>query len=919
MHEDLRHRVLGWWAGLISRRPGWVLFIAAVVAGASIAITLGQLRFQSDRNDLIAKDLEWNKRFLHWQKSFPAQSDLVVAVDTYNREDQPDELIRSRAMELVDELAPELWRDEYISEAIWGYDPQASHPKTIRLLPPDEFDQYLNAIAQSSPMLRSNHVSELIRRSVARMQADADLDTPGAVAESLKEFNALINAFALRMKTPSDQPIDLMQQVEQAMGRRHWEYLTTENQRLLLILLTPQRETESINPLDKSIRNVRRILDRYHRKYPDLRFGFTGIEVIETDETEAATRDSAVASIIAAVLIATLLVTAFHSFRKPLMLMTALGIAIAWSFGFLTLTIGHLQVVSVVFTVILLGLGVAFGIHIISRFELIRHHYPDTRSGFTQAIQDTFETIGPGMITGAVTTSAAFCTTMLTDFIGVAEMGMIAAAGVILCLFSMITVFPAMMRYFRAEHRHVKPLSQRYIHIFEEHWVMPFVRQPKWTLAVAAVITILSVVGISRMRFDYNLIELLPRNVDSVDWQRAIIEDGEQSIYYGVSIVDNMEQARALAKRYRELDTVESLGGVGRLIPVDQQEKLDKLAKVHADLKDDLVYAESLSVDLDQIKADHLALTNQLASLGILLGAVDANVPEQLRPILAQTSIAINRFLAAARSLDDASIADRIEALNRDYLTWRTSAIRQIKQVFDSTPIEVEDLPDRVMRAYIGKSNGNRKLAIEIFPKLPESVADPLHPEFLGRFITDMESVDEEVTGVIVQYYYSGRLIWTSYLKAGLYALIAVFLLVLIDFQSVMDATLTLVPVASGFAVTFGIMHLVGMQINPANIIVLPLMFGIGVDAGVHMLHRYRQDPICRPLGLCAGTGKGISLTSYTTMIGFGAMLIARHRGIASLGFVLALGIGMTTLACWTVMPALLELRTRKRITRSVR
>lgn len=128
----------------------------------------------------------------------------------------------------------------------------------------------------------------------------------------------------------------------------------------------------------------------------------------------------------------------------------------------------------------------------------------------------------------------------------------------------------------------------------------------------------------------------------------------------------------------------------------------------------------------------------------------------------------------------------------------------------------------------------------------------------------------------------------------------------------VADAGLTLVPVAVGFVAAFGVMYVAGIRINPANLIVLPLMCGIGVDAGVHILHRYRQDPYTRPIGLTAGSGKGVTLTSFTTMIGFGSMLLVRHRGIASLGFVLAVGIGLTMLACWTVMPALLELWARR-------
>ena len=215
------------------------------------------------------------------------------------------------------------------------------------------------------------------------------------------------------------------------------------------------------------------------------------------------------------------------------------------------------------------------------------------------------------------------------------------------------------------------------------------------------------------------------------------------------------------------------------------------------------------------------------------------------------------------------------------------------------------------MRPYI--SEDGRRYALEVCPAVGPELHGPLEPSFLRRFIADMRSVDLDVTGVIAQIFYSGDLIKTSYEWAGLYALAAVFALVLFDFMRIGSALLCLLPVAMGFAATFGVMWLCGMQVNPANIIVLPLMFGIGVDSGVHILHRYRMDHVNRPLGLTAGTGKGVAVTSLTAVIGFGCLVLARHRGIQSLGFTLATGICLTMLACLIAMPAWLELRTRRR------
>jgi predicted RND superfamily exporter protein len=158
-----------------------------------------------------------------------------------------------------------------------------------------------------------------------------------------------------------------------------------------------------------------------------------------------------------------------------------------------------------------------------------------------------------------------------------------------------------------------------------------------------------------------------------------------------------------------------------------------------------------------------------------------------------------------------------------------------------------------------------------------------------------------------------------AYVKAGLLAMMAVFCIVLLDFQRPADALLCLVPVGLAFVLLLGIMGANNLPINPANLIVLPLLFGIGVDSGVHILHRYRQAPNEHPPGLAAGTGKGIMLTGTTTALGFACLMIADHRGITSLGFTLTLGMILTLLACLTVMPSILELRSRHRARRGRR
>lgn len=917
MLDQLRNRFFTRWAELITYRPRLILALAVSLAAISIIITIVGLKFQSNRNDLISDELDWNKRFIDWVERFPGHADLVIVIDTQSTDGIRDATTIRNAEQLIDHLAPKLAALDTIDDVLWGYDPSMADPKTMRLLPMEQFDQRLGQIHDARFLLQSPTPNALAQTIVTQMRTESNTSEEideAAVVRDIESLADLIRAFTFRMQHPVDHDMDMMQLLAAGEGLTGWNYLSTDNGRLLFIRMTPKRDADALAPYDVTIARVRSLMAEARKAYPTVGFGLTGIEVIESDETQAFTFDATIASILAAVLIAAVLIIALHGLRVPLMLMVTLGIGIAWSFGFLTLAIGHLQVISVVFTAILLGLGVGFGIHLATRYQRCRLRYDDHEVGFRRAVEDTFRTMGPGVVTGALTTAAAFCTTLLTDFKGVAEMGLIAAAGVMLCMIAMFCVLPVLLRFFNSRHEDVKDIGdESAAHLYSVNWSLPFSRHPTLTIAVASVLTLLSIFAITRMHFDYDLMSLMPEGVPSVEWGQRVIEDGGESVYFGISIVDDMDEARQRAEAFMQLPTVEAVGGIGRIIPTNLETKLSKLSKLQARIQP---YLEAIEAEGDYpqtTEADRMQFVAQMQAMPALLYFATQQAPDSLKPALNQVGVSLQTFLQSYSELDAEERRKRLTKLFEDYVAFRSQSAEQIEAVFDPTPIAVDDLPPGLLTGWIAETSNGTRYALEIYPRTPPGASGPLDPAFLGPFIEGMREIDPNVTGVIVQIYESGRLIWTSYLRAGVLALIVVFALVWIDFRSLRDSLLCLVPVAVGFAVTFGVMYLAGMTINPANIIVLPLMFGIGVDAGVHMIHRDRMNPGVRPLGLTSGTGKAISLTSYTTMIGFGSMTIASHRGIVSLGFVMCLGIGMTLIACWTVVPALLELRCRHR------
>ena len=945
MEEKRRFKFLRIWARLVTTRPLWVLAIATVLTVASVWVTITHLGFQSNRNDLISDKLDWNRRFIDWQGTFSNVFDMYVVVDGGGTDDAS----RAKARAFTKDLGENLAKDPFVERVVYGFEQQRVSPRAMRLLPMDKFKQRLEQIEKSRTMLESASTAELLTNTLTEMSHASGQPTPTSAPatgpapatqpaaappvqagmteaeaiENMRDFRRLIEGFTTVLSTPLDKPVDFSSMVTPPDDLPNaWQYMESDNGRLIFMRVSPRLDRTQLDAFGDAIKAIRAQMYSAMKRHPGVEAGVTGVDVVESDETAAATWDSTWTAVVAAVLILLLLIVAFHSWRTPVLAVGSLLIGIAWAFGFLTITIGHLQVLSSVFTLLLLGLGIAYGIHIASAFELLRHNYPDTDEGFTQTVEESFVRMGPGIITGAITTAVAFGTTLVTDFQGVAEMGFIAMFGVFLCLIAMLSVFPALLWVFKRDHKHITPMEDRTIHFFRDKWVMPFVRHPWTTLIVALVVTIACSWEMLKLRFDYDLLKLQPQGVESVTWQDRIVTQGGVSIWFAVSVCDNVEQARQRAAQFRALPTVDDVKGVGLIFPGDEAEKVKLIEALRKDLGPLLEEGE---VKKKGFLAS-LAKPNLQTTLNILRFAMESaakqEMPADVRKALVDVAVEVAHCakVLMSENLTPEERAARIARLDREYLAFRAATKKQLQVALDPGPLAVTDLPPEVMNEYLARDKSG-KVTLEIFPKMPsregkapaDIIDSPLDVRFLPQHVKELKSIDPLITGISVQVYESGHMIKDSYTIAGILGFVLVFALVWIGFSSFTFAVVSVVPVAVGFALTFAIMQLVGMKINLANIVVLPLMFGIGVDAGVHVINRYRMEPTNRPLGLTSGTGKGITVTSLTTIISFGVMIFASHRGISDLGFVLAVGMTLTKLSCWVVMPALLEVIQRRK------
>jgi len=886
MHERYRDEFLGWLGRFVIRRRAAVLLAALVLLGLSIWLAATRLTMQTDRSFLIDPNLRWNAAYLAYKREFPRWGDVLVVVDRGPRWSGLTPMEFDRAAMFVQSLARRLAAEPSVENVLSGYEFQPRHARLMLGLPEAAYERSRADLQRSRVVLESASIVNLLQRILSELSSA--IGEPSSAAESLDGLARLLRALDESMND-SSRPL-----LEGAGG---WRALESESGRYLLLSVALKDGEKSVSGVDRGINAIRRAIAEMQatRLFAGIDAGVTGIAAIENDETSQSIADSTFTSILAFVLIAVLMVIVFRGVFVPICAGVTLLIAIGWTFGWAALAVGHLQVLSVVFTVILLGLGIDFALHLTSRLELTREEHAD----LGDVLSRVYRGIGPGLITGSVTTCAAFAVMRLTDFKGVAEMGVIAAGGIMLCLVAMLCVYPALLSLRGDWRRSVRHrLGGEDAH-FAHGRLDPIDRRPRTVIFIGALLVAAAIPAGLMTRYDPNLLNLHPPGVESVVWEKRLIDESGQSAWIGISIVPSLEEARHMTGAY--LDKSEEISGVDGVGVLFHPQREARRAAFANDMPRDIPASSPGSATLARELISQVRAGIESAAGGDIDSQQSA-VDPVLREALAQVVGACDHLMKRLDSPQGESLwANVAQAWARD----RETIIETWTTLADPRSPSLDDLPEP-LRVLNVASGGRMLLRLQPAAR-GGSVLDP---DRLTAFVSAMRSVDANVLGPAVQIYESTVLIFRAYTLATSLAVAAILILLLLDFHSLPDSMLALLPVLVGFIGLFAVMGLTDLPLNFANVIVMPFIFGIGVDAGVHIVHRWRDDPTGVPRGLSGGTGRGILLTTLTTLIGFGCMGLAQHRGIRGLGITMVIGLTITLIACYTLLPALLRLRT---------
>jgi len=873
-----------------------VIAFSLILAALSLWVTVEKLTFKTGRGDLVAKDLPYVERHEAFRQEFDDFDGMIVVVEG----DDPDQK-KNFAEALAEKFKS---HSDVFSDVFYKIDTSYFKDKGLLFLDPEELadlfqkiddrEQFLEDINASPNLdqllksinaeISSGMVNTLMSDFLGSEDEEEKDDTAdlGLLISLLKQMTAHLEEGDAAYQSPWASFFTGNEETLKEQG-----YLISGKKNLMFILVTPNEDEASFTGYKDSIAIARQLVDETLKQFPKVSVGITGEDVIASDEMTLTQVDVKKATLIALAGVSLLFILAFRGIVKPLMAVFCLIVALCWSMGFTTLTVGHLNILSVVFTTILIGLGIDFGIHILERFKEERMAGAD----ISTSLQKTVEGTGRGNFAGAITTALAFGAMTLTDFIGVAELGWIAAWGILFCMLAMLLLLPALLAV--EEKFRKTDYNGTVQRVQSKKWIEGVFRHYYVIIVVCLLLVGLSTLSLKTLAFDYNLLNLQAKNTEAVAYEIKIMQNANRSTWSAAMLADTMEEAQQKLKAVKALSTVGEVESILSLMPAQQEKNLKFL-------KENSSVLSALKVEEEDPPFSIKSITRSLKKIRFKLRSKEE---EDTGPVQ-EAGAELQRVTDRLKNTDPSVAKKRLSGFSKQLFTDYRGKLADLRNNANPSPVKIDELPAEMRKRFI--SNKGRFL-ISIFPSVDFWDIDERE-----KFLTQLRDVDPDVVGNAVHMFESSRLMKEGYVNGGMYAMVAIVIFVFMTFKNFKTTLFIFLPVIVGSLWTIGIMDLVGVRFNLANLVILPLILGIGVVNGIHIIHRYREEPDKSVPVLAKSTGQAVILSSLTTMIGFGSMMVADHQGIFSLGLVLTIGVGSCLVASVTIVPAILKLSTEK-------
>jgi hypothetical protein len=843
--------------GLCIKRPWWTVLLALVLGGAATWYTARHFAIRTDVRDLLSADLSWAQRSFQYNKEFSERGILVVL-------DAPTaELVEQATDELADALRMHPDRFRSVSQPGSG---SFFEQNGLLFLPTEQVKQAMNGLMRaddligtlaSDPSLRGSlDALSLALLGVERGDIElGDLIRPMTMAADTVEAGlagkpAAFSWLALASGKPQ-RPSDL---------RRFIEVEPV----LDFTALEPGRvATDAIVRIASELK----LEERYQAHLRQ-----TGRIPIDDDEFGILKQNAVLNAALSILAVLIILWLALRSLRVILAVIVSVCVGLAFSTAVGLLLVGALNIISVAFFWLFVGLGVDFAIQFSVRYRAERHDYPDLGTALRSA---ALKAGGP-LALAAAATAVGFASFVPTDYRGLSELGEIAGIGMLIAFVISVTLLPALLALLKppGEPSAVGFAALAPVDRFLERYRIPVV---VGTLAVVVLASPLLLF----LSFDFNPLHLQSPNVESASTFLELRRDPQTGANGANIIAPDLKAADAQAQRLSMLPEVAQVRTLSTFVPSDQKQKITLIHDAAAAIDESLNPKELEPPPTDQDTIE--ALNGTADSLSM---AATGHPGPGAEPAMRLSSLLSQ--LAKA----EPSARKRVEAAIVEPLRF---SLDRLRGELNPEPISAETIPPNLAREWL-TANGNAR--IQVLPK-----GDPDDTQTVRKFVNAVLAVEPNATGPAVMLYEAGNTVLRAFIESGIFALTAIFILLLITLRRLSDVLLTLVPLLVAGIVTLELCVVLGLSLNFANVLALPLLLGVGVAFKIYYIMAWRAG---KTQLLQSTLTRAVIFSAMTTATAFGSLWLSPSPGMSSMGELMALALLCTMAAAVLFQPVLM-------------
>lgn len=895
-------------AEFFARNPWWILGLALLLSILAGWATV-QLPVHTSRQALLPQNTAVAQRFNNFLKNFGAASDLMVVL-----EGAP----RNELESFANDLAAKLRVEPEIGQATSRLDMAFFLNHSYLLMPTEVLDK-LAAMA-SPPTLNGGRMEENLRKALTWSKnhpplggSDIDLQTAEVSLNLMAFFLEEWQRWLISETVPVLLDWSRLLAKNVAIGMTDG-YFASRDGRMVFLFVHPKNSSgdfETLGPFVDKVKQVSADLAEQAkaagRKPPSL--GLTGLPALEYEEYVNIREDITLVTFTSAGLVAALILLVVRSLRWAALIFIPMGLGVLWSLGLALITVGHLNIITAAFIAILFGLGADYGIFTSSRIV------EERRAG-----KPLLEAIGAGIgksfiavLTAGGASLLIFSSLATVDFPGFAELGLVAAMGVLMILISTWVVQPALYVLLPPKLRDIPSSASACSPLSPGEGPGERGRFPK---PVAVAIVMLAIGGAVfgglkafAIPFDYDVLAMLPKDSQAANYQRRMVAESDYQSEVIIFTAKDMDEARRITGEAAKLKTIAQTQSLTRLFPEDAGERLHKAISI-GELFARTDYAQQVEeLDLAGITPKSFELLKAVLENGTeIIDEAQEQAFSAGHSILVESLGKVReQLLAISASLDKDSVLGRVrsESFLRALLYGADTGLSVIDAWRRAQPLAAEQLPPTLRERFFAADGS---IAVYAFPA--KSVYDP---DNLDALIKDVYSVSPDATGFPTTHQVFSKAVVESFTRGTQLALALCLFWIMAATRSVRGFALAALPLLIGGGWMLGLMALTGTSYNYANIVALPLVIAMAVDYGVWFSYRWSELNDRTPLQVSIAVGKAIGLAAGTSLAGLGAITLASYRGVSSLGVSITIGLLCCLVATLVVAPAIGQLIDSKR------